>query len=80
MDDTQAVLDCLRRSQRLLTTQQVADATKLSVTVVDRALQLLLFRRMVVCGSFDPPGRGGQDARVIGSHALPLWSAAPDDE
>lgn len=74
------VLDTLRQATRPLTPDQIAVAALLDVAVVELALQRLLLRRLVVCGSYDPPGRGGQHARYIGEFARPVWSAMIDPE
>jgi hypothetical protein len=74
----QIVLEALRAARRRLTTDEIIVATALDAVVVDRALQALLFRREVVCGSYQPPGRRGQTARLIGSPCTPLWSAADE--
>lgn len=80
MEETAVVVACLTGAGRKLTTDQIAAAAGLDLATVDRALQRLLLARRVLCDSYDPPGRGGQAARFIGSHALPLWSLSADGE
>ncbi len=73
----EVVLAALREHGRLAP-YQIAEATGLKQTVVDAALQSLLLRRLVRCGSHKTPGRGGQTARLIGEAMDPLWSAEDD--
>lgn len=70
----QQVLEALPKGRRKLTSQQIAAATGLPEPEVDKALQALLLRREVQCDSYQPPGRGGQVARWIGSSREALWS------